>query len=881
MSLVAGTAYTNSRLAAIDALHFNGRLAAVFSEFERFDAVGVNFTGSRRGEEIFIRSKFRSWAEHPALGDIVATLGDKGSAMAEALASAKSFRWLTSGSQRVFTTLPHPTHGRNTPTTAWRSTGLFDVDHWTASGETYGANYSLFGFDGSGAQRDRLKNVDVGAVVNRLRVFLRAPSATLMDQEAWDALDDQGRSAAEASGKRRATDEENEHLLWYRLSVTPLAPTATAGQVSAAVTPLVHFTGETYAVLKATASTGPNPYFVAGGVTVIESTVMMITSMFGTVPRSATVFKQWNGLLAFLDASLAELAEKGFSPTGVVQFTKSGPIVMQPQTFRWPDGTSITTNLHTSVFSHQPRHGTSAVVYSMSSSGIAFEVLGEHPNDLIVVAADHNAGSPRHGDEKVVCSAKSFLRGGAGTNSDIPTPGDLAWYFSTLDEPWHVGSPDPLATVEVRTIVPVTEASDTPTIVRLTRAVVDEISALGKPRYYLPLFAAMGGADVAYVVDETEFSGYELLSHRDVRLDAPAEVGLVDLDEMEELAPDDPVLFDPTGSDLGDPEEWTDDQLLIAAGRAAVTQSSLHVGTSLYLASVSADWIVRAASTGFGFYKPADASDLSSVKKFVEQFEGQNLAFAAYREPVRFPPKIVQQTDIYHEYKKAREEACKVNNFLSLSYDGKRTWGDAQAAVARVGSALVIYGLYSEPSLVTPVPGVDYTKITYTYVVGTAPAVLTRKVGTDAPTTVGKDGADTVFGEVSLGAKLNGITLTGLVSSWHTAGATAQLSEETARMASTARSAMRKSDPARATTGGASLSWDVSSYDVNGFPIIDKLLYQDALKAIITSVNQMARPGAAVKAMLERTGQALIAPSVVRGKKIIAERKLGEEFFTI
>lgn len=873
-----GGAFAQTELARFDLVHFGGKLTSSLLDAGHIQAVNMSLTGSATDKMLFVRSKYKSWSEHPGLAQFLgktAESDEKSLTIADSLVKSGSYRWVVSGSNRVFTNIENPVHGRNRPSRSFLSKGLFDVDHWTAAGVAKKGKPDTFSLlSGVVNEYDNLKHQDLTKLIDLIDLLSVDPTRELEDDEEYTEIE--------------------EWVIATRDAIVEVVEGTEDGK-------LVSVVGNGYESGKFLLQIGDGPLLAncdfAGRAQLMKSlpdhnleddvAAAIRLLCFANAVAEAYEEAKWAandverrkfpGLKVFVTRAKKELEQKGFVLTGNVRAFEMGPITSgSPIAFEWEDGSSDlidSTGRNTAPPHVATRHGCGLVVYIMWNAAIAFEVIDDSPYDVLVISPHNGTGVTDTDAERQVVSYRSFFRGGVIDNTTIASSEAslkeaYAFYMSSVDERWHPGSPDPLQHLadEVEPHLADVMRHTGPHAVKLNRYAVDKIEDIGIPHYYLPLAAPVGGMKACYVASDNgvNVTSSVAVLHQDVTLETPIE---------DAFLPETPTTVsfeDPEGVFNGGVQAGDDEGAMVNE-RAVGFDVHVDVNVERYLGSMSAESIVYSAMTGNGYYKPMKKKELKDLENFTAQFEGKNFAFVVYDKPQQFPSKIVERTELYRQYKKAREKACKLNNFLSTSFIGKTTWGQAQDAVTAKGSSNVLFGLFDKPTLIDLDASIDYTKVTYTYQVGTSPAILSRKAPDGTVTVVSSDSADVVFGEISIGAKLSGIGLAALSASWTDGNPNHEIEQEMKDIKDSSLSITDQQSRARSATGGAGLDWGPNSYSVNGFPQVDKLLYQDALKAIIMSVNVYAKVGPQFMTLLERNNGKLISSGYPRAAKKIAK----------
>lgn len=86
---------------------------------------------------------------------------------------------------------------------------------------------------------------------------------------------------------------------------------------------------------------------------------------------------------------------------------------------------------------------------------------------------------------------------------------------------------------------------------------------------------------------------------------------------------------------------------------------------------------------GAGVVKPFPQKAKDSYMALAAELGGNHLTMVDLREAWRAPHDAVLQLEVARRHRKAREKACKRDNFLSLRYTEQLTWGQANIALNR------------------------------------------------------------------------------------------------------------------------------------------------------------------------------------------------------
>lgn len=261
-----------------------------------------------------------------------------------------------------------------------------------------------------------------------------------------------------------------------------------------------------------------------------------------------------------------------------------------------------------------------------------------------------------------------------------------------------------------------------------------------------------------------------------------------------------------------------------------VTMEALDV-----LSSVGSSWYEKYLSTGYGYFKGLGDSAAADKMTELADVAGYTHTAVYMRLPLAVPRDIVTRLEIYANYKRSREKHCLSNDFMSLKFDSKRTWGQVNDECNKLSSLSAIYGVSSvTPSALNAqtVPNMS----TKSYFVTTSTAVYTvmeRDNGVDVGP-VYENRLDEMALNVRLGATMGGVALAALCTNWGYDYAI--VSAEANAAALTAYDVARSSSGAFRGRGLATGDFAWESLGVSGFPLVREMTIQDGYKAIINSI---------------------------------------------
>lgn len=173
----------------------------------------------------------------------------------------------------------------------------------------------------------------------------------------------------------------------------------------------------------------------------------------------------------------------------------------------------------------------------------------------------------------------------------------------------------------------------------------------------------------------------------------------------------------------------------------SVTLRTYEIVCTDYCTSFNYEWYVNYYTTGFGLYKPRDEV---TKKRTLDSWKGQesvtyfiNLSSTTFS----LTGKEIEELDIRKSYKRAREKACKVDNFYDQKFNEKYTWGQVRDKIAEQGqfsSFIAANDGYQRPLKL-------YKSITSTFSVVEDVIKIVTSVGVETEHTLSEDTVVLVF----------------------------------------------------------------------------------------------------------------------------------------
>lgn len=161
----------------------------------------------------------------------------------------------------------------------------------------------------------------------------------------------------------------------------------------------------------------------------------------------------------------------------------------------------------------------------------------------------------------------------------------------------------------------------------------------------------------------------------------------------------------------------------------AGTATDKGVMVDRHAVQITRDWLAEYLSTGFGL----KVKKLAASKVNADWRIDLPVNFSIYQiaEPLNLTKEEVQATNLARQYKRAREQACKTDNFMSLQYANGKSYQQIVDQVTRQGG-LNVFGFYSQRAAVvagkreTRTSRTNVTRSAYDYTcqTGSASAVV-------------------------------------------------------------------------------------------------------------------------------------------------------------
>lgn len=99
----------------------------------------------------------------------------------------------------------------------------------------------------------------------------------------------------------------------------------------------------------------------------------------------------------------------------------------------------------------------------------------------------------------------------------------------------------------------------------------------------------------------------------------------------------------------------------------------------------SKEWYSNYYTRGFGIYQPRASKERQKVLEEWSKLEWDNFYVFRSNEQYSFSTNDLRDLDIYRDYGKVRDKACKTNNFLELPFNDKISWKAAGERLEAMG----------------------------------------------------------------------------------------------------------------------------------------------------------------------------------------------------
>lgn len=144
----------------------------------------------------------------------------------------------------------------------------------------------------------------------------------------------------------------------------------------------------------------------------------------------------------------------------------------------------------------------------------------------------------------------------------------------------------------------------------------------------------------------------------------------------------------------------------------------------LFATKVTKAWYEEYYQTGFGLYQPRNSNIRANVLKQWNDLKFEELGVCCDAVYSTISPNIVYDTDLARRYRKAREQACKDNDWLQRPFMTGVTYGDVRQAIVNSPKLSAFYSVSSISVMDDIIPEEYLTHITWA--VDTAGTKFTR-----------------------------------------------------------------------------------------------------------------------------------------------------------
>lgn len=362
-----------------------------------------------------------------------------------------------------------------------------------------------------------------------------------------------------------------------------------------------------------------------------------------------------------------------------------------------------------------------------------------------------------------------------------------------------------------------------------------------------PLLGSLGPSEEAFVLRDLHYEA--VLVGTGTSPDDPRLGRLVDGSLMRPTMDGHDPTTDPTG------EFGFQDVVVLYIDAKAATRYARYDGPALEF-----------IGTGAAVTKSPPAPVVESYRRLGEELEGQPFSVVERATPYRVPFDVVTRTELYVRHKKAREKACKKNNFMSLEYAKGLTWGMANTACNRQLALSRVYAVQWDVPVEDTILEDDLpSKLVFKKLVSSYHVESSEKGG--KVTYTAKDAGKVAY-FVSRGVPTSGVPMAEVLQAWGFEDVTP---DGLAREKTTQEFELARLGGTHSTSGlgGNALSFSHLAYANAGYPDLERMDAQDAYKAVIASVNVYGQVGAQLDKAVTRYRVNIPASVMTRGMKII------------
>lgn len=261
---------------------------------------------------------------------------------------------------------------------------------------------------------------------------------------------------------------------------------------------------------------------------------------------------------------------------------------------------------------------------------------------------------------------------------------------------------------------------------------------------------------------------------------------------------------------------------------------------SLY--SFPTNWYETYISTGYGIYTPLKGEELSKALEAAEPLAGMTVQVVVPAAPFGVPSDVVTRTDIYKLYKRSREKACKLNDFMQREFVPGIKWqavhNHFQTLSAGVPAMFGVQAVNPTSQDAIKAPIIDYSQLTINGVVTTDAGTSTLTLTQSGTPAINVDDAGDVAEALQGGAKLTGITTQQLDIKW---GGFSVSFGETSATGKEINAGGASSNRGLAA-GTLDFSWE--TLGIGGYPTYNEMPVQNAYKTAIASEMLYKQAGA-------------------------------------
>lgn len=105
-------------------------------------------------------------------------------------------------------------------------------------------------------------------------------------------------------------------------------------------------------------------------------------------------------------------------------------------------------------------------------------------------------------------------------------------------------------------------------------------------------------------------------------------------------------------------------------------------------------WYLDYSATGFGLYKPRDEKRRKEVEESWAALEYEGVSVARYAQSYALTTSMLDSMPLRKEYKRAREKACKTDNWKDQRFNASHKWGEAYQLAENDARRSAFFGVF-------------------------------------------------------------------------------------------------------------------------------------------------------------------------------------------